>query len=132
VSKRQYVQTAEETRYATDTASAAAVGLTRPLKDRNNVSKSEGLPVYGVYGRNGVGMKRFYVVMRGERQNPEDSYTAIVEAETSKKVGKKALKEFKTALGPLAKAAGKLHILVVISTETKIEGFGWQCGMGEG
>jgi hypothetical protein len=47
-------------------------------------------------------MKRFYVVMRGERQNPEDSYTAIVEAETSQKVGKKALKEFKTALGPLA------------------------------
>jgi hypothetical protein len=77
-------------------------------------------------------MKRFYVVMRGERQNPEDSYTAIVEAETSQKVGKKALKEFKTALGPLAKAAGKLHILVVISTETKIEGFGWQRGMWEG
>ncbi len=70
--------------------------------------------------------------MRGERQNPEDSYTAIVEAETSQKVGKKALKEFKTALGPLAKAAGKLHILVVISTETKIEGFGWQRGMWEG
>lgn len=89
------------------------------------------MPVYGVYGRKGVDMKRFYVVMRGERQNPEDSYTAIVEAETSQEVGKKALKEFKAALGPLAKAAGKLHILVVISTETKIEGFGWQCGMWE-
>ena len=76
-------------------------------------------------------MKKFYVVMRGERQKPDDSYTAIVKAETTQEAGKKALKEFKTALGPLAKAAGKLHILVVISTETKIEGFGWQYGMWE-
>ena len=76
-------------------------------------------------------MKTFYVVMRGEKQAPDDSYTAIVKAETTQEAGKKALKEFKTALGREAKAAGKLHVLVGISTETKVEGFGFQVGMWE-
>ncbi len=74
-------------------------------------------------------MKTFYVVMRGENREPDDSYTAIVKAKTTQEAGKKALREFKTALGQEARAAGKLHILVGISTETKVEGFGFQMGM---
>lgn len=76
----------------------------------------------------GVGMKKFYVVMRGEGQKPEDSYTATVEATTTQEAGKLAKDEFKSALGPLKKAAGKIHTLVVFSGEVKIEGFGFQTG----
>lgn len=74
-------------------------------------------------------MTEYYVVMRGEKQHPEDSYTAIVKANTTQEAGKTAKKEFKSALNKDKTDAGKIHILVVMSGKVKIEGFGFQTGM---
>jgi hypothetical protein len=74
-------------------------------------------------------MTKFYVVLRGEKQSPDDSYTAIVEALTTQEAGKKAKKEFKAALREDNTDAGKIHILVGMSGEAKVEGFGFQAGM---
>lgn len=74
-------------------------------------------------------MTKFYVVMRGEDQKPEDSYTAIVKAATTQEAGRLAKEEFKSALKESATDAGEIHILIVMSGRVKIEGFGFQTGM---
>lgn len=73
-------------------------------------------------------MIEYYVVMRGERQAPEDSYTAIVKADTTQEAGRLAKEEFKSALSEDKAEAGEIHILVVMSGKVKIEGFGFQTG----
>jgi len=80
-------------------------------------------------------MKKFTFVMRCDGHathgEPNDSYTALVEASDRVEAAKLAKAEITAAMKEDDIDAGTIHILIVFEGHPKIDGFGFQTGKYE-
>jgi hypothetical protein len=76
-------------------------------------------------------MKYTFVMRCDGHSNPEDSYTALVEADSRHEAYQKAAVELTTDFDEDGKSTGNIYILIVFAGHPTIDGFGFQTGLYE-